>query len=130
MSSNEETLSFSPEPSLSASSLPFGTPAGEYMIEEPIARGGCGTIYSARRPGSRERVALKVLHDELSRSPRMVERFLREIDVVQRLGHPGIVAIHGSGALPDGRPFYVMERLEGMTLDELLRSQGRVSPEQ
>ncbi|EYF01467.1 serine/threonine-protein kinase [Chondromyces apiculatus] len=117
--------------------LPAGSCAGAYLLESRIARGGCGAVYSARhchdeaataRPG--ERVAVKVLHAKLAVIPKMVERFIREVQIIRRLNHPNVVAIRDVGTLDDGRPFYVMERLEGMTLESLLRSGGRMSPAQ
>ncbi|WP_438017105.1 serine/threonine-protein kinase [Sorangium sp. So ce315] len=96
----------------------------------PIARGGCGAVYEARQLRTGARVAMKVLHGTLAASPKMVKRFLREIEVVRRLNHPGIVEIYDAGELADGRPFYVMEHLDGLTLDVLLRQEGRLSPEQ
>ncbi|AKT36686.1 serine/threonine-protein kinase [Chondromyces crocatus] len=115
--------------------LPPGGRAGDYVIDSRIARGGCGAVYAAHHhDGSvvreREGVALKVLHARLALIPKMVERFVREIHVIRRLNHPNVVDVLDVGALEDGRPFYVMERLEGMTLEALLRSGGRMSPDQ
>jgi hypothetical protein len=69
-----------------------------------------------------------VLHGALAVLPKMVERFAREIEVVNLLRHPGIVEIYEVGALPDHRPFFVMEYVEGRTLGALLEEDGRLSP--
>jgi len=105
-----------------------GSIAGEYEIEAFIAQGGCGAVYRARHRGTSSLVAIKVLHASLVKTPKMIERFVREVEVVQRLHHPCIIEIHDIGELPGGRPFYVMEHLEGMTLDSLLHAEGRLSP--
>ncbi|WP_437689117.1 serine/threonine-protein kinase [Sorangium sp. So ce176] len=128
---NDETRAFSlEERSFSRGELPCGARAGDYSVVTPIARGGCGAVYEARQLRTGARVAMKVLHGTLAASPKMVKRFLREIEVVRRLNHPGIVEIYDVGELADGRPFYVMEHLDGLTLDVLLRQEGRFSPEQ
>jgi predicted Ser/Thr protein kinase len=114
---------------LEAEELRTGTRIGGYVVERLIARGGGGTVYVVRHGITLDRFALKVLHGALARSPRMVERFVREVEVVKLLRHPNIVEIHEIDALPDGRPYCVMEYLDGMTLDALLREQGPLAPE-
>jgi len=119
--------------------LPPGAWAGDYRIESRIARGGCGTVYAARyapapntprRTAAPDRVAVKVLHGRLAILPKMIERFIREVEVIRRLDHPNVVEILDVGALTDGRPFYVMEHLAGVTLEALLRAEGRMSPDE
>jgi len=82
----------------------------------------------ARRRGDGPTVAIKVLHEVLACSARMIERFAREIEVLKRISHPGIVEVYEVGVLCDGRPFYAMEYLEGRTLDALLRAEGKLRP--
>ncbi|MGK4008702.1 serine/threonine-protein kinase [Sorangium sp. So ce1036] len=110
--------------------LPGGAQVGDYVIDVLLASGGCGAVYGARHRHTGDRVALKVLHRGLAASPKIVKRFLREVEVVRLLKHPGIVEIFAAGELEDGRPFYVMEYLEGVTLDVLTRQEGRLSPEE
>ncbi|WP_437675628.1 serine/threonine-protein kinase [Sorangium sp. So ce131] len=128
---DDETRAFSQEErSFSRGELASGARAGDYVVGYSIARGGCGAVYLARHARTGARVAIKVLHGTLAASPKMVRRFLREVEVVRLLKHPGIVMIHDAGELADGRPFYVMEHLDGVTLDVLLREEGRLSPAQ
>jgi serine/threonine-protein kinase len=118
------------EPQRVPGDLGPGAVVGQYVIDRRIARGGCGAVYDARLPRGARRVAVKVLHDFLAEQPKMVERFLREVELVNLLRHPGIVEILEVGVLPDRRPFYVMEYLAGGTLEDLLRAKGRLSPEE
>jgi serine/threonine-protein kinase len=108
--------------------LPPGARAGEYLIEGPIAAGGCGTVYSAQHRTRGGRAAVKVLHRYLAFSPEMVERFFREAQAIQRIDHPNVVDVLEAGELQDGRPFLVMELLDGKSLAALLQQRGRLSP--
>jgi hypothetical protein len=74
-------------------------------------------------------VAIKVVRAEVARSPQGLARFQREARVVNLIRHPSIVDIREFGQLPDGRPFFVMELLEGADLKELIKGRGRFSPE-
>ena len=105
--------------------LPRGALAGEYEIATKIASGGCGTVYEAEHRILRRRAAVKVLHRA---SPEAVHRFTREARAVNLIKHPNIVDVYEYGQLADGRPYYVMEYLEGVTLDARLRECGRLSP--
>jgi len=114
--------------SLYGDELSVGAMAGEYVIQALLAAGGCGTVYSAVHRILGRRAAIKVLHRELSGSPEMLERFIREARAVNLIGHPNIVDIYEFGELNDGRPYYVMELLEGSDLESLIRRRGRLSP--
>lgn len=103
-----------------------GTLAGDYLIEAPAGCGGFSSVYRASGPDGRP-VAIKVLRRELSASPRILERFAREARALARLDHPGIVALREVGALLDGRPYLVMDWLDGTTLADELGAAGRLS---
>jgi len=105
-----------------------GTVAGAYVLQRMLASGGGGTVYEAQHRLLGRRVAVKVLRRELAGSPQMVTRFLREAQAVNLIKHPHIVDVYEFGELPDGRPFYVMELLEGIDLRTLLTEKGRFSP--
>ena len=106
--------------------LPPGTHVGDYVILGTLAAGGFGAVQSAEHRLLKRRVALKVLHPELSGSPEMVQRFVREAQVVNQIRHPNIVDIHDFGTLPDGRPYFVMELLPGHSLRALIEQRGRL----
>lgn len=107
-----------------------GTEIGSYVVERHIARGGCGSVYLAHAIGDTQPVAVKILHPTLAPMPKMISRFIREVELLRRLRHPHIVEIREVGALADGTPFFVMDYLPGVTLDVLLAKCGRLSPEE
>ncbi|XXX77310.1 serine/threonine-protein kinase [Sorangium sp. So ce134] len=107
--------------------LPPGTLAGAYVLEEFIARGGCGAVFSAQHIRTGKRAAVKVLNEAVAQSARVLDRFAREIDALRRISHPNIVEIYEVGELDDHRPFYAMEHLEGQTLDALIKAEKRLA---
>ncbi len=107
-----------------------GTAIGNYIVDRRIARGGCGSVYLSHEVGDTTPVAVKVLHPTLAPIPKMISRFIREVELLRRLRHPHIVEIREVGSLADGTPFFVMDYLPGMTLDTLLAALGRLSPEE
>ena len=88
-----------------------------YELVEAIGRGGMGTVYLARDRELDRQVALKVLDvgpdDAAARG-----RLAQEARIIARLEHPGIVPVHDSGVLPDGRLYYAMKLVRGRRLDE------------
>ena len=74
------------------------------------------------------RVAIKILHLELVRSVDALTRFQREQEAIERLSHPNVVRALGNGTLGDGRPFLVLEYLEGPSLREVLQERGSLPP--
>ncbi|HWZ86795.1 MAG TPA: serine/threonine-protein kinase [Thermoanaerobaculia bacterium] len=93
----------------------------KYRLLEELGRGGMGTVYLAEDTVLERRVALKVVVTAAAR-PGAAERMWNEARVLARLEHPGIVPVHDAGALPDGRIFYAMKRVDGRRLDELAPS--------
>jgi serine/threonine-protein kinase len=104
--------------------LPPGTRVGEYQVEAAIGHGGMGVIYSAVHPVIGKRAAVKVVRADYAHDRDSLNRFVAEARAVNAIGHPNIVDIVAFGALPDGRPFIVMELLEGETLRQRLRTQS------
>ena len=88
-----------------------------YSLQEFLARGGMGTVYTAQDKTLNRRVAIKVL-DSPDPHGALQERLLREARVLAKLEHPGIVPVHDAGTLPDGRVFYVMKFVEGSRVDQ------------
>lgn len=88
----------------------------DYRIIREIGRGGMGIVYEAEQPDPRRRVAIKVLHPSLGADGRIERMFRREASVLGRLRHPGIAAILEAGRTPDGRSFFAMELVSGVSL--------------
>lgn len=105
-----------------------GTRAGEYELLAPIAEGGFGAVYRARHAESGRLAAVKVLHGDLCNAPGAVARFLREAEVMVRVRHPAVVELLAWGTVEDGRPYLVMELLEGVDLARVLAREGRLAP--
>lgn len=103
--------------------------AGRFRIEREIGKGGMGTVYRASHLGLARRVAVKVLKKDIASNPEVAERFMREARTMARLRHPGAAMIFDAGRLADGRPFIVMEYVEGETLAETLAREGTLTPE-
>ncbi|MFT3691683.1 MAG: serine/threonine-protein kinase [Kofleriaceae bacterium] len=98
--------------------LPAGGKAGPWVVGERLGRGGMGTVYAVTHEEIGKRAALKVMHDFLATGV-TAERIKVEARVVNRVGHPNIVDIFETGSLEDGRPYIVMERLDGVSLGAL-----------
>ena len=106
----------------------IGTRLGPYQIEAEIGRGGMGYVYRAVQPSLGRTVAVKTLLPQLVADEEFIERFLREARATAKLSHPGIVTIHDVGE-QDGIYYFAMEYLPGRTLEQIVRREGRLSPE-
>jgi len=111
---------------LPGSALSPGDTLGEYVLGERIAAGGFGEVWRATG-GAGAPVAIKVLHAELITSSESVARFEREVEVVRRIAHPGLVDIRATGTVAS-RPYAVMELLSGRSLSELIAQRAPLPP--
>ncbi|MFO0595039.1 MAG: protein kinase [Myxococcaceae bacterium] len=102
----------------------LGQHVGEYEILEPVGEGGMGVVYRGVHPLIKKRVAIKVLKPEVAGDEHQVQRLIAEAESVNAIGHRGIIDIFSLGQLPDGRPYIIMEYLEGEPLDAWLHKQG------
>jgi serine/threonine protein kinase len=93
-----------------------GAKAGPWIVERELGRGGMGAVYAVVHEEIGKRAALKVVHPRLLGPGFNCDRMLLEAKVVNQVGHPNIVDIFETGKLADGRPYIVMERLEGQAL--------------
>jgi eukaryotic-like serine/threonine-protein kinase len=94
-----------------------GARLGSYDIVRLIGRGGMGAVYEAVRADDnyRKRVAIKLVPGELD-SELTLARFRRERQILATLQHPNVATLLDGGVTPDGRPFLVMEYIEGEPL--------------
>ncbi len=101
--------------------LTSGTAVGEYRIDRKIDEGAMGIVYAATHAFLGKRAAIKVIRDQLSTRPLLVQRFILEARAASQLCHPNIVDVFSFGTLSDGRPYFVMELLRGESLASRLR---------
>lgn len=94
-----------------------------YRVLHEIHRGGQGVVYQALQESTRRKVAIKVLKDGPLADESELARFDREVDVLSRLNHPHIVAIHDRG-LTAGHAYYVMDYIPGRSLDAYVAGAG------
>jgi predicted Ser/Thr protein kinase len=97
---------------------------GGCRIVREIHRGAQGAVFLAVQESTQRDVAVKVLHSGPLGRPSERARFLREAELLARLRHPHIVAIHDSG-VADGLHYFVMDYIEGRSLDEEMRALRR-----
>lgn len=93
---------------------------GKYIIQRQIGEGGMGVVYAGQHRDLEMRVAIKVLHPFEADDPTMKDRFKAEARSSASIKHPNVVEVYDFGITPDGRPFFVMEYLEGESLADLL----------
>jgi len=90
-----------------------GDRVGDFVLVEQLGTGGMGEVFLAEHESLGRRVAIKVLHAEHRHNARMHERFAREARIAGRVVHENVVAVTELHALPDGRPYMVMEYVDG-----------------
>ena len=92
------------------------TQVGAYQVADKIGEGGMGEVYAAKQTHPLEReVALKVIRSDRV-SPRMLARFRAELSNLSLMQHDAIAQVYDAGETPDGRPFFVMERVSGTSI--------------
>jgi serine/threonine-protein kinase len=102
----------------------LGTKLGaRYRLESRIGSGGMAAVYRAYDETLARFVAIKLMHREFAGDSHQLERFRREARAVARISHPNVVQVIDAGE-EDGRPFIVLECVEGETLKERIRHRG------
>ena len=105
-------------PVLPMASLRPGGQLGHYHIEELVARSGMASIYRATDMRTGRQVAIKKPHPDMEADPVLFDRFTREIEIGERLDHPGVMKVLDSGE--PGQVYMVMEWVDGRLLRKLL----------
>jgi serine/threonine-protein kinase len=96
----------------------------KWRVDKLLGLGGMAVVYAATHVNNGRRVAIKLLHPELSTNAEVRTRFLREGYVANQLEHPGSVAVLDDDVAEDGAAFLVMELLEGETLEDRRERSG------
>ena len=96
----------------------------KYQIQERIGIGGMGVVYRARHLTFNEVCAIKIVNDVIGGDANFLQRFQTEAVVTRKLRHPNAVRVDDFDYTEDGRPFIVMELVEGKNIGEILQQQG------
>lgn len=103
---------------------------GKYRIDRMLGKGGMGAVYEGENERIHRRVAIKILHTEVSDRADIVQRFEREAQAAGRIGSAHIVEVLDLGSLHTGERFMVMEYLDGESLGARLKSRGKLTPQE
>jgi tRNA A-37 threonylcarbamoyl transferase component Bud32 len=101
------------------------TLSGRYRLEARIGAGGMSTVYRAKDETLERQVAVKLMNREVATDSDQLERFRREARAIAQLSHPHVVGVIDAGE-DEGRPYIVLEYVEGETLKERIRRLGRL----
>ena len=113
------------QPGSTPDELPAGTRVAErYVVHKLIGNGGMSQVYLAEHDSIARRVAIKILHRELLDKPSVLARFAHEARAASTVQHENVVEVTDFGQTADGRPFMVMEYLDGEDLGETLIREG------
>jgi len=102
---------------------------GQYQLKEVIGAGGMGEVYLAEHRLLKRPCAIKLIRPEQAGNAQTLARFEREVQATAQLTHPNTIEIFDYGRTEDGTLYYVMEYLNGCSLDELVRREGPLPPE-
>ncbi|WP_437682162.1 serine/threonine-protein kinase [Sorangium sp. So ce131] len=116
-----------PDEMFTDAELEPGVMVGEYRVERLLGAGTFGDVYAGEQPLIGKRVAIKLLNRRFASDPEVVSRFLGEARAVNRIRHRNIIDIFSFGVI-EGRHYFVMELLDGLTLGALIRREGRLAP--
>ena len=92
----------------------------KFVIEGTLGRGGMGTIYDAFDRNIRRKVAIKSINEEAAQNSVSRKYFVKEAQITGQLEHPNIIPVYEMGVNPQGFLYYVMKRVEGVNLADIL----------
>jgi non-specific serine/threonine protein kinase/serine/threonine-protein kinase len=91
---------------------------GRYLLQEKVGAGGMGTVYAAWDPKLGRKVAVKILHEAHRDVAARAQRFIHEREILAGLEHPNIGHLLDAGETAEGRPYFVMEYVDGHPIDQ------------
>ena len=97
---------------------------GHYTLLEKIGEGGMGSVWKARHRSYVQFVALKFPSDRFVSDRTAMKRFRAEVEAMAAMNHPHLVRVYNFDPGSEGRPYFVMELLDGWTLDSIVRQYG------
>ncbi|MBN8722493.1 MAG: serine/threonine protein kinase [Acidobacteria bacterium] len=100
---------------------------GKYLIEESIGKGGMGLVYRAKHVNFNRLFAIKILKNELVSDPQAIKRFRNEANAAGMIRHPNAITISDFNITNDGTAYLVMDYVEGKSLRDILKKEGRQS---
>jgi serine/threonine-protein kinase len=106
-----------------------GRELGPYVVEKELGSGAMGTVFRAKHKKTGQKVAVKIVSASVANNPAALARFTRECAILKQLQHPNIVKYLGSGRV-HGTPFYIMEYVEGESLDHVMARRDRMTWEE
>src|SRR6185369_6155904 len=109
-------------PAPASTSLVGQVVSGRYRLQKLIGEGGMGSVYLAEHMHMRKRVALKLLHAEMSQDAEVLARFRREAEAAAHVEHPNVASATDFGQAEDGSFFLVLEYVEGTSLRKALEA--------
>ena len=102
--------------------------AERYLITDLLSQGGMGAVYLASDVRLPQKFAVKVLRQQQTTDPSLIQRFRQEAEAVCRINHDRVARVFDFGFMPDGRAYIVMEYVAGHTLKELVEERGALEP--
>jgi serine/threonine-protein kinase len=104
---------------------------GKYQVVRLLGEGGMGCVYEGEQilGTTKRKVAVKTLHQHLSKDPNIQARFMREVGTLAGLQHPNTIQVFDFGTTPDGTLYIVMEFLQGKSLADTLEKEGAMMPD-
>ena len=111
---------------IAASGLCIGSLIGNrYLIEKELGRGGIGVVYLGRDQQLLSRpVVIKVLLEQSAKDQWFKKKFKQEMEALARINHPGVIGVLDAGQMPDGKPYLVMQFVEGIVLRLAMTPEG------
>ncbi len=102
--------------------------AERYLITDLLSQGGMGAVYLASDVRLPQQFAIKVLRQQQTSDPSVIQRFRQEAEAVCRINHDRVARVFDFGFMPDDRAYIVMEYVAGRTLKQLIEERGALDP--